>query len=91
MGFAEIELVRGADVILVQEGFLQEEQMQHCMLRAFVDSGATVLAILGFVRQRLALRKLSDIEAELADSSSVSEGTNPLLPNQNRCCWARFQ
>ncbi|MBW4420924.1 MAG: hypothetical protein KME13_17090 [Myxacorys californica WJT36-NPBG1] len=75
LGFAGIELVRGADVILVQEGFLQEDQMRRCTLSALLDSGATMLAISGFVRQQLALRKLNDIGAEFVDSSSVSEGT----------------
>lgn len=69
--YAEIELVRGADVILVEEGLLEEDQIRRCTVRALVDSGATMLTIPEFVRSQLQLRKRDEIEADLADGSSV--------------------
>jgi len=36
-----------------------------------VDSGATMLAIPEFIKQQLNLQKIGDLEAELADGSSV--------------------
>lgn len=70
--YAEIELVRGADVILAQEGFLETDQIRRCTVQALVDSGATMLAIPERVREQLKLRKTNEIEAELADGSSVN-------------------
>jgi hypothetical protein len=48
--YAEIELLRGADVILVEEGLLEADQLRRCTVRALVDSGATMLTIPEFVR-----------------------------------------
>jgi clan AA aspartic protease len=70
--YAEVELVRGADVILAQEGFIESDQIRRCTVRALVDSGATMLAIPEIVRSQLDLRKINQIEADLADGSSVS-------------------
>ncbi|MGG6268318.1 clan AA aspartic protease [Leptolyngbya sp. AN03gr2] len=70
--YAEIELVRGADVVLAQEGFIEPEQIRRCTVQALVDSGATMLAIPEIVRSQLDLRKSREIEADLADGSSVS-------------------
>ncbi|BAU11173.1 unknown protein [Leptolyngbya sp. NIES-3755] len=70
--YAEIELVRGADVVLAQEGFIEPEQIRRCTVQALVDSGATMLAIPEIVRSQLELRKTREIEADLADGSSVS-------------------
>lgn len=70
--YAEIELVRGADVVLAQEGFIEPEQIRRCTVQALVDSSATMLAIPEIVRSQLELRKTREIEADLADGSSVS-------------------
>ncbi len=68
--YADIELVRGADLILVQEGYLPEDQIRRLYARSLVDSGATMLAIPEFVKTQLDLRQVNEIEAELADGSS---------------------
>lgn len=70
--FAEIELLRGDDLALVREGYLEPDRIRRCTVRAMVDSGATMLAIPEFVRRQLDLRKVNEIEAELADGSSIS-------------------
>jgi clan AA aspartic protease len=69
--YADIELVRGADLILVQEGYLSEGQIRRLYTRSVVDSGATMLAIPEFVKTQLDLRRIDEIEAELADGSSI--------------------
>jgi len=70
--YAEIELVRGADIVLAQEGFIESEQIWRCTVQALVDSGATMLAVPKIVRSQLDLRKTREIEADLANGSSVS-------------------
>lgn len=69
--FAEIELLASDDLALVRRGYLPPDQVHRCMIRAMVDSGATMLAIPEFVRRQLDLQKVRDIEADLADGSSV--------------------
>lgn len=77
--YADIELVRGADLILVQEGYLPEDQIRRLYTRSLVDSGATMLAIPEFVKTQLDLRPVREIEAELADgSSSTFEVVGPV-------------
>jgi clan AA aspartic protease len=77
--YAEIELIRGADVILAQEGYLTEAEIRRCTVSAMVDSGATMLAVPEFVKTQLNLRKVRSIEAELADgSSSAYEVVGPV-------------
>ncbi len=68
---AEIELLRGDDLALVREGYISDDRIRRCTVRAMVDSGATMLAIPEYVRKQLDLRKIREIEAELADGSSV--------------------
>lgn len=68
--YADIELVRGADLILVEEGYLNQDQVRKIYVRAMVDSGATMLAIPEFVKKQLDLRRVREIEAEMADGSS---------------------
>ena len=70
--YADIELVRGDNLALAREGYRSEDQIRRCTVSAMVDSGATMLAIPAFVRKQLDLKKVSDIEAELVDGSSVA-------------------
>jgi clan AA aspartic protease len=70
--FAEIELVRGDDLALQREGYLEPTAIRRCTVRAMVDSGATMLAIPEFVKTQLNLRQTRSIEAELADGSSAA-------------------
>ncbi|NJN56892.1 MAG: clan AA aspartic protease [Leptolyngbyaceae cyanobacterium SL_5_9] len=69
--YADIELVRGADLVLFQEGYLQEDQISRVTVKALVDSGASMLAIPESVREQLSLRKVDEQQAELADGSLV--------------------
>lgn len=69
--YANIELVRGDDLALAREGYLQEDQVKRVFVTAMVDSGATMLAIPEFIKQQLNLRKVNELEAELADGSSI--------------------
>jgi clan AA aspartic protease len=69
--FAEIELLRGDDLALVRSGYISENQINRCTVRAMVDSGATMLSIPTYVKEQLKLGKISEVEAELADGSST--------------------
>jgi clan AA aspartic protease len=68
--YAEIELLRGDDLALQREGYIEAASIHRCTVSAMVDSGATMLAIPEFVKTQLNLRKVRAIEAELADGSS---------------------
>lgn len=67
--YAEIELVRGDDLALLREGYITEEQVRQVKILALVDSGASMLAVTESVRSLLNLRKIDQMQAELADGS----------------------
>ena len=68
--FADIELLRGDDLAFVRGGYMTDDKIHRCTVRAMVDSGATMLSIPAYVRDHLQLEKISEIEAELADGSA---------------------
>ncbi len=68
---AEIELVRGADVVLYQEGIIKKEQIKKMTVTALVDSGAYMLAINENVKAQLDLVVIDEQIAELADGSKI--------------------
>ena len=68
---AEIELVRGADVVLYQEGYITKEQIKKMTVTALVDSGAYMLAINENVKAQLDLKVIDEQIAELADGSKI--------------------
>lgn len=70
--YAEIELIRGADIVLFQEGYIQENQIKRVKVKALVDSGSYMLAINQTVKTQLNLQKVGEEEAELADGSRVT-------------------
>jgi hypothetical protein len=70
--FADIELLSGDDLALHRRGYITDDQIHRCTVQAMVDSGATMLAIPEYVKTQLDLRKLREIEAELADGSCTS-------------------
>lgn len=67
--YADIELVRYTDQVLVQEGYLQPEQIRRFRVTALVDSGSSMLVVSRSLAQLLALRKTDSVETELADRS----------------------
>lgn len=69
--YADIELIRGEDLVLLREGYLQADQIRRIQVRAMVSRGTTMLAIPEFVRKQLDLQKLDELEAELADGSTI--------------------
>lgn len=68
---SEIELVRGADVVLHQEGIIKIEQIKKMTVTALVDSGAYMLAINKNVKAQLDLRVIDNQIAQLADGSKI--------------------
>ncbi|KAM3093385.1 hypothetical protein ACKFKG_19610 [Phormidesmis sp. 146-35] len=83
---ADIELMWGADLALVHEGYRSESQIRRCNVSAIVDRRTTMLAIPEFVKEQLDLRKVRDVEAELAGGSiAVVEVVGPIeVRFQNR-------
>jgi len=65
--YADIELIRAADLILVQEGYLTEDQICRVSVTALVDSGSSMLAIPRSLARMLNLRKMDEIQTELAN------------------------
>jgi clan AA aspartic protease len=65
--YADIELIRAADLILVQEGYLTEDQIRRVQVTALVDSGSSMLAIPRSLARMLNLRKMDEIQTELAN------------------------
>ena len=66
---AEIESVSGDDLALNRRGYILEDKIRHCTVRAIRDSGATMLEIPIHISKQLDLPKIRQIEAELADGS----------------------
>lgn len=69
--YAEIDLIRGADIVLEQEGYLDKEKIRKMTVNVLVDSGAYMLAINDHIRVQLDLRKVGEQIAELADGSKL--------------------
>jgi clan AA aspartic protease len=65
--YADIELIRGADLVLFREGYLEEDQIRRMKVSALVDSGAYMLAINQQIKTQLNLQKVGEQAAELAD------------------------
>jgi clan AA aspartic protease len=69
--YAEVELVRSADLVLAEEGYISEDQIRRMKVLALVDSGASMMAVTESISQLLALRKIREMQAELADGSVI--------------------
>jgi len=65
--YADIEIIRVADMVLAQEGYLPEAKVRRINVKALVDSGAYMLCINESIRDQLDLRKLNTMDAEMAD------------------------
>jgi len=53
---AEIELIRGNDIALVEEGFLEADKIRRIIVKALVDSGAYMLVINEEIKSQLSLK-----------------------------------
>ena len=69
--YAEIELLRGADLVLVEEGYLEKDKIRRMNINLLVDSGAYMLALNEHICKQLDLRTVAEQEAELADGSKL--------------------
>jgi len=66
---AEIELVRGNDLALVEEGYMKPEEVRSVIVEALVDSGAYMLVINEQIKAQLSLKSKRKQVASLADGS----------------------
>lgn len=69
--YAEIELVRVADQVLVQEGYLAQDQIRRVQVTALVDSGSSMLVVPRSLTKLLNLHKTDEVQTELADGSTM--------------------
>ncbi len=69
--YADIELIRGADLVLFREGYLEEDKIRRMKVTALVDSGAYMLAINQQIKTQLNLKKVGEQAAELADGTQT--------------------
>ncbi len=67
----EIELVRGNDLALVEEGYLKAKKVRSVKVKALVDSGAYMLVINEEIKEQLALKSKRKELAVLADGSQT--------------------
>jgi clan AA aspartic protease len=69
--YTNIELIRGADLVLCREGYLKEDQIKRLSVKALVDSGAYMLAINQSIKAQLNLQTVDEQIAELADGTQI--------------------
>jgi hypothetical protein len=65
--YADIELVNGADRVLLELGQLAEPDVRRVSVRAHVDSGADLMCINEQINGQLQLRERGRVPATLAD------------------------
>ncbi len=69
--YTNIELIRGADLVLCREGYLKADQIKRLSVKALVDSGAYMLAINQSIKAQLNLQTVDEQIAELADGTQL--------------------
>ena len=65
--YADIDLIRTADLRLVQVGDLTEDQSRRVQVTALVESCSSLLAIPRSLVRLLNLRKVDEVQTELAN------------------------
>lgn len=69
--YTNIELIRGADLVLCRVGYLKADQIKRLSVKALVDSGAYMLAINQSIKAQLNLQTVDEQIAELADGTQL--------------------
>ena len=69
--YADIELINSDDLALSYRGYLRDHEIKRMQVHVLVDSGAYMLAINESICSQLALKKLDEQLAELADGNRV--------------------
>ncbi len=65
--YADIELISSEDIAVFNRGYIKKEDIRKEKVSALVDSGAYMLCVNEHIKNQLGLRKLSEMEAELAN------------------------
>jgi clan AA aspartic protease len=77
--FAEITLKNGSDLILAQNGHINDQNIRSLTVNALVDTGAITLVINEDIRQKLGLAIEGTRTASLADGGKIDcKVTEPL-------------
>lgn len=69
--YANIEILRGADVVLYREGYIKENKIRKVKVKALVDSGAYMFAINEVIQKQLNLQVIKKQTGTLADGSVI--------------------
>ncbi len=85
---AEIELINGADLIRLEDGYITENKVRKVFANMLVDSGAYMMAINQEIKAQLGLKVKSVRTAQLADGSVIDlEIVGPIeVRFKNRDC-----
>ena len=67
--YADIEIVSTEDQAVFYRGFIKEEDIRSCKVKALVDSGAYTLCINESIKDQLGLRIIDTTDAELANGT----------------------
>jgi clan AA aspartic protease len=67
--YAEVELIRGADLVFAEAGYLSADDIRRLKVLALVDAGSSMLVVSRSLSKRLALRKVDEVETELANGA----------------------
>ena len=65
--YADIEIINAEDIAVYNRGYIKKEEVRSEKLRSLVDSGAYTLCINESIKNQLGLRKVDEMEAELAN------------------------
>ena len=68
---ADIKLINGNDLALLDAGYLKSEEVRELEVRALVDSGAYMLAINEIIKTQMGLKVVEKRPAELADGTVI--------------------
>ena len=67
--YSNIELINAGDVEVAHRGYIKEADIRSLNVKALVDSGAYTLCINESIKDQLGLRKVEEMDAELANGT----------------------
>ncbi len=65
--YTDIELINAEDIGVAHRGYIKETEIRSLNVKALVDSGVYTLCINQSIKDQLGLRKVEEMDAELAN------------------------
>ncbi|MBS1599543.1 MAG: aspartyl protease family protein [Bacteroidetes bacterium] len=69
--YADIELINGIELGLVQRGYMDRDELKHMQLNILVDTGSVMLAINEDIQEQLKFPVMEKRKAQLANGQIV--------------------